>query len=208
MRPVNFEAMCHDCHTLGFDVLAPGREVPHGKVAEVIYMLNEYYARVALEGGYIDAKSPIIVQERRRPGSPPLSQQQQQEALSWAREQTARMTESLFTGKACTTCHKVTPPRDGNDTWHIAPVRVSGVWFADAKFTHDKHRAGLESGTVKLCEDCHPARKSKEASDLLIPGIENCRACHGGAYAREKVPTTCIACHDYHQSATLQMGKL
>jgi predicted CXXCH cytochrome family protein len=87
-------------------------------------------------------------------------------------------------------------------------VRVSGVWFADAKFTHDKHRAGLESGTVKLCEDCHPARKSKEASDLLIPGIENCRGCHGGAYAREKVPTTCIACHDYHQSATLQMGKL
>ena len=46
MRPVNFEAMCHDCHTLGFDALSPDREVPHGKVSEVIYMLNEYYARV------------------------------------------------------------------------------------------------------------------------------------------------------------------
>ena len=208
MRPVNFEAMCHDCHTLGFDVLAPGREVPHGKVPEVVYTLNEYYARVALEGGYIDAKSPVIVQERRRPGSPPLSQQQQQEALAWAREQTARMTESLFTGKACTTCHKVTPPRDGNDTWHIAPVRVSGVWFADAKFTHAKHRAGQESGTTKQCEDCHDARKSESAADLLIPGISNCRTCHGGAYVADKVQTTCIACHDYHQSATLKMGKL
>jgi len=48
----------------------------------------------------------------------------------------------------------------------------------------------------------------KEAADLLIPGISNCRACHGGAYAKDKVQTTCIACHDYHQSATLKMGKL
>jgi len=201
MRPVKFEAMCHDCHTLGFDTLAPAREVPHGKVAEVIYMLNEYYAKVALEGGYLDAKSPAIVQERRRPGAPPLSQQQQQEALAWARERTREVTESLFTGRACTTCHKVTPPRDAVDTWHVAPVRVSGIWFADAKFTHAKH-------TTVDCERCHEARNSQQSNDLLIPGITNCRECHGGAYAKDKVPTTCIACHDYHQSATLKMGKL
>jgi Cytochrome c3 len=201
MRPVNFEAMCHDCHTLGFDALSPDREVPHGKVNEVIFMLNEYYARVALEGGYADAESPVIVQERRRPGSPPLSQQQQQEALSWARERTAQVTESLFTGRACTTCHKVMPPRTAGDTWNVAPVRVSGVWYTDAKFTHAKHV------TVK-CEDCHDARKSEQAADLLIPGIDNCKVCHGGAYAKDKVATTCISCHDYHQSGVLKMGKM
>ncbi len=200
MRPVNFATMCHDCHTLGFDPLAPGREVPHGKVSEVIYTLNEYYARVALEGGYQDAKSPVIVQERRRPGAPPLSQQQQQEALAWAREQARSVTESLFTGRACTTCHKVSPPRDAADTWHVAPVRVAGVWYADAKFTHAKH-------TTISCDDCHAARKSEVASDLLIPGIGNCRACHAGAYAKDRVATTCIACHEYHQSSTLRMGR-
>jgi pSer/pThr/pTyr-binding forkhead associated (FHA) protein len=200
MRPVNFEAMCHDCHTLGFDTLAPEREVPHGKVSEVIYMLGEYYAKFALEGGYLDAKAPTIVQQRRRPGSPPLSLQEKAEALAWAREQTATVTNSLFTDRACITCHKVTAPKDANDTWHIAPVRVSGVWFADAKFTHAKHT------TVK-CEDCHEARKSRESADVLIPGIDNCRACHGGAYTKNKVPTTCIACHDYHQSATLKLGQ-
>ncbi len=201
MRPVNFATTCHDCHKLGFDTLVPDREVPHGKVSEVIYTLNEYYAKVALEGGYQNAKSPAIVQERRRPGSPPLSQQQQQEALAWARDQARSVTESLFTGKACTTCHKVTPPRDPDDTWHVAPVRVSGVWYTDAKFTHAKH------ATVK-CEDCHAARKSEQSSDLLIPGIANCRSCHAGAKAKDKVATTCIACHDYHQSPTLKMGKL
>jgi hypothetical protein len=201
MRPVKFETMCHDCHTLGFDPLAPDREAPHGKVSEVIFTLNEYYARVALEGGYQDQKSPAIVQERRRPGSPPLSQQQQQEALAWAREQARSVTETLFTGKACTNCHKVTPPRDAADTWHIAPVRVSGIWYREAKFTHSKH-------TTINCDSCHSARQSDHATDLLIPGIANCRACHGGAYAKDKVPTTCISCHDYHQSATLKMGKL
>lgn len=201
MRPVNFERMCHDCHKLGFDTLAPGREVPHGKVAAVIYTLNEFYAKAALEGGYQDAKSPVIVQQRRRPGSPELSQQQRIEALAWARDKARSVTESLFTGKACTTCHKVTAPKTLDDTWHVAPVRVSGVWYADAKFTHAKHR------TMK-CEDCHAAQKSQSASDILIPGIDNCRACHGGANARDKVATTCIACHNYHQSTTLKMGTL
>jgi len=201
MRPVQFATMCHDCHKLGFDTLAPDREVPHGKVAEVVYMLSEYYAKLALEGGYLDAKSPAIVQERRRPGAPPLTQQQQQEALAWARGRTREVTESLFTGRACVTCHKVTPPADANDTWHIAPVRVAGAWYTDAKFTHVKH-------TTVDCDRCHAARISEQSSDLLIPGIANCRACHGGAYVKDKVPTTCIACHGYHQSATLQMGKL
>jgi len=201
MRPVNFATMCHDCHKLGFDTLAPDREVPHGKVEAVAYTLNEYYAKVALEGGYQDARSPDIVQQRRRPGSPPLSQQQQQEALAWARDRARQATDSLFTGKACSTCHRITAPRTPDDTWHVAPVRVSGVWFADAKFTHAKHT------TVK-CEDCHAADKSEQSGDLLIPGIANCRQCHAGAKASGKVASTCIACHDYHQSPDLKMGSL
>jgi hypothetical protein len=75
------------------------------------------------------------------------------------------------------------------------------VWYADAKFTHARH-------TTVDCAHCHAARQSQQASDLLIPGIANCRECHGGAHATGKVPTTCIACHDYHQSATLNLGTL
>jgi predicted CXXCH cytochrome family protein len=194
MRPVRFETMCHECHTLGFDALAPQREVPHGKVSEVVYMLGEYYAKFALEGGYLDAKAPTIVQQRRRPGSPPLARQDRAEALTWARDQTAKVTQSLFVDRACTTCHKVTAPDADNPQWRVAPVRVAGAWYLGAKFSHAKHN------TAK-CEDCHGARDSKEAADLLIPGIDNCRGCHAGAYARDKVPSTCITCHDYHPQA-------
>ena len=50
MQPIAFESMCHECHQLGFDTLAPGREVPHADVAAVTYTLDEFYARRGLEG--------------------------------------------------------------------------------------------------------------------------------------------------------------
>ena len=201
MKPIAFETMCHDCHRLGFDTLAPEREVPHAKVEAVTYTLDEFYARRALEGGFADARAPTIVQERRRPGSPPLSRQQQVEALAWARDRAREATRTLFTGKACVTCHAVSPPLPGENNWRVAPVRVSGIWYSKARFTHAKHQ-------TQACTDCHQGVEKSEASnDLLIPGIENCRGCHAGEHASGKVASTCIACHDYHRSSELTLDK-
>ena len=200
MQPIAFESMCHECHQLGFDTLAPGREVPHADVAAVTYTLDEFYARRGLEGGYADARAPTVVQERRRPGSPPMSRQEQVEALSWARDRAREAARTLFTGKACVTCHSISPP-SGESDWNVAPVRVSGIWYADARFSHARHE------TMK-CADCHAgAERSQASNDLLIPGIDNCRQCHAGAHASDKVASTCIACHAYHQSKTLTLDK-
>jgi hypothetical protein len=201
MQPIAFESMCHECHALGFDTLSPEREVPHGEVAAVVYTLNEYYARRALEGGYADARAPTIVQQRRRPGQPPQTQQEKQEALAWARDRAEQAARTLFTGKACVTCHAITPP-SGDSTWGVAPVRVSGAWYVEAKFPHARH-------ATMRCEDCHAdAPKSSRASDLLIPGIGNCRECHAGAHADAKVQSTCIDCHDYHRDEKLLQADL
>jgi predicted CXXCH cytochrome family protein len=199
MQPIQFEGMCHQCHTLGFDTLAPDREVPHADVAGVIYALDEYYAKRALEGGYDDAAAPPGVRQRRRPGQPPASQQEKQAALAWARQRSGQAARTVFTGKACITCHTVTEPSpEGNGKdWKIAPVRVSGQWYVDAKFTHARH-------ATMACEDCHAgAAKSDTASDLLIPGIATCRDCHGGTHSARKVQSTCIDCHDFHRSDQL-----
>ncbi len=201
MKPIAFEGMCHECHSLGFDTLAPDREVPHANVEAVTYTLNEFYAKRGLEGGYADARAPTIVQQRRRPGSPPLSRQEQIEALAWARDRSEQAARTLFTGKACVTCHSVSPPAAGKDTWQVAPVRVSGIWYSKAKFNHAKHQ-------TNACTDCHEgAPKSEASNDLLIPGIENCRECHAGAHASGKVASTCIACHGYHVSSKLTLDK-
>ncbi len=202
MKPIAFETICYECHALGFDTLAPDRQVPHGKVAAVIYTLNEYYANRALEGGYADARAPTIVQQRRRPGQPPQSRAEKQEALAWARERAEQATQTLFTDKACVTCHTVTAPLGPDSTWKIAPVRVSGAWYVDASFPHARH-------TTMDCEDCHAdASKSTRASDLLIPGIETCRQCHGGEHSDNKVRSTCIDCHSFHRADALMQANL
>jgi hypothetical protein len=205
MKPVNFETMCHDCHTLGFDTFAPDRQVPHAKVAEVVYMLDDYYAKRALEGGYTETSAPGFVQQRRRPGDQPLSQQETIEALSWARNKSRQVADSVFTGRACVTCHTVTRPAAPANVpgggWQIAPVRVAGIWYGEARFTHAKH-------STMTCNDCHKAAESKAATDLLIPDLTNCRQCHAGESGGSKVASTCIACHRYHQSATLQLKQL
>lgn len=201
MKPIAFENMCHECHQLGFDTLAPGREVPHADVAAVTYTLDEFYARRGLEGGFADAQAPTIVQLRRRPGSPPLSRQEQVEALSWARDRARQAARTLFTGKACVTCHSISPPSGPDGEWKVAPVRVSGIWYVDARFSHASHQ-------TQQCIDCHAGASTSEASnDLLIPGIDNCRACHGGAHDTERVSSTCIDCHAYHRLPNLTLDK-
>ena len=198
MQPIEFEGLCHQCHKLTFDTLDPEREVPHANPAGVIYTLDEYYAKRALEGGYADTRAPAGVQQRRRPGeASQISPQQKQEALAWARDRAREAAHTVFTGKACVTCHTVTEPTEAGQDWKIAPVRVSGAWYVDANFTHLKH------STMK-CEDCHKnAPQSHESSDVLIPGIATCRECHGGAHADKKVQSTCIACHNYHRAPEL-----
>ncbi len=139
------------------------------------------------------------MQERRRPGSPPLSRQETVEALAWARDRSREAARTLFTGKACITCHTIAAPGPSSPDWRVAPVRVAGLWYVDAKFSHLRHQ-------TMTCADCHAdAEISKASNDLLIPGIDNCRQCHAGARASGKVESTCIVCHDYHRLPDLTL---
>ncbi|MBD8524328.1 cytochrome c3 family protein [Pseudomarimonas arenosa] len=195
MKPVNFETMCQDCHKLSFDITEPEREVPHAKIDEIVYMLDEFYARRALEGEVTDQAAPESLRVRRRPGQS-IEPQQRQLALAWARDKARSVGESLFTGRACTVCHSVSPGRQPGE-WQVAPVRVAGVWFDKAHFTHRKH-------TTMECDSCHAAKESDSSRDLLIPDIANCRQCHAGeAGGHNMLESSCVSCHGYHESQHL-----
>jgi hypothetical protein len=46
----------------------------------------------------------------------------------------------------------------------------------------------------------HGLEPSKVATDVLIPGIERCQTCHGGARASSPmVPSECVLCHPFHR---------
>lgn len=199
MLPVDFETMCHDCHTLGFDPTAPDREVPHGDAPEVVFMMQEYYTNKALRGGVTDGTAPAVVRKRRRPGER-VSREERMEILAWADERAHRVGQSMFEGRACGVCHRVERVEtEGGISWDVAPVRVAGAWFPKAFFTHDSH-------STMQCESCHSASASASSDDVLIPGIANCRQCHGGEDSKDKVPSPCIDCHVYHGYTDIVMG--
>jgi hypothetical protein len=48
--------------------------------------------------------------------------------------------------------------------------------------------------------DCHVGTEiSKRTSDVLMPTLTECRACHSGPNdTRNKLPSDCLMCHQFH----------
>ena len=187
MAPLNMERDCARCHSLAFDPARPERTLPHGQPAEAQEMVRDFYARVALEGGYeADQAAPAVV--RRRPGTP-LDEQERREALAWASSRAEQVLQAAFGKAMCGYCHTVLgDAATGRD---VAPVRLADRWLSKGRFDHSHHRDSA-------CETCHAARTSASATDVLLPRLETCRTCHGGETATDKVPSTCVMCHSFH----------
>ncbi len=201
MQPVEFESMCQSCHRLTFDITDPQREVPHGRISEIFHMLDEFYARRALEGQVAEETAPQALRTRRRPGQT-VTTEERQLALTWARDKSRQVGERLFNGGTCSVCHATGPGPSIEEPWKVAPVRVAGTWFPKSHFTHRKH-------TTMACADCHAAETSEASSDLLLPDIANCRQCHAGEQGgRDRLQSGCIACHGYHESDHLLQREL
>jgi len=186
IRPIRMEQNCSECHQLNFEARDPTRTVPHGKPAEVQLILKDFYAKVALEGGYDDPAAPAAV--RRLPGSP-LTPEARDDALAWAKARADEAISTTFGKQLCGYCHTVVQGATG--AWDVVKPMLADRWMPMGRFDHKRHD-GVE------CVECHAAPTSKEASDVLLPGIAKCAACHGGETASTKVPSPCITCHDFH----------
>lgn len=187
--PISMQRDCMGCHLLNFEPTAPARTLPHGQPAEVQLILKEFYGDLALRGGAVMEEAPAIV--RRRPGTQ-LTESERLEALAWADRKSAEAGERIFSKSVCGACHTVTKAEvAGRPQWDIVPVVLADRWMPKGRFDHVRHLA-------QDCGTCHAARASETASDVLLPQIQTCQNCHGGERAEQKVPSTCITCHDFH----------
>ncbi len=186
MQPIDMERDCKACHQLKFEPKAPDFAVPHGDVKGVLRSLQGFYGQMALRGGFEDAAAPPSV--RRRTGTT-LTEDERIEALAWAQDRAAQAADYLYGKAVCGVCHEVTRADGG---WGVKPVLLADRWFGKGLFHHG-HHATME------CVDCHQAPESEVAGDVLLPGVETCQNCHGGEQAADRVPSTCIACHEFHQ---------
>jgi len=196
-EPISMARDCQDCHRLQFEPAVTTREVPHGKPADAVTVVEEFYANLALNGTRDSFEKAFGVPGEgllRRVGAP--DDAQRQGALELARRKADRVARDLFEVRVCKTCHAVrrvgagTPP-----AWDIERVRTTQRWMPQAKFDHRAHASSR-------CAECHDVRGSKSADEVAMPTIDTCRRCHGGSVpVARKITSNCLLCHGFHDAA-------
>jgi hypothetical protein len=186
MAPVKFATACAGCHSLAFDKrFAEG--VPHDTPEVVHAFLVKKF------GEYI-AAHPAELREARDPardltGKPVQAAVRVYTPNEWV---AARINdaEELLWRKTCKQCHVLATGAGQSNLPAVEPARTTVKWMPHAKFDHDAHRGFA-------CEGCHEkALSSTETSDVLLPGITTCKACH--APGPEHAESRCFECHTYH----------
>lgn len=219
MRPVRFNDHCAACHELKvppaagtpegaktlFDQPLP-HPGPNQSAADIVGVLVERYLRA----GTPPASAASTVE-------PPVLRQEGEKAAAverLARERALGSAALLFDQPkaGCNRCHVEAAkrgadgvpaylnPRQHNDRWddvkaqfperlrHAVYADQSNRWFPLSRFPHSTHKG-------QACTDCHKATASTDPRDLLMPTINDCRACHNRTSG---IRSDCLACHQYH----------
>ena len=197
MRPINHEQHCAECHAnqLHFDAERfAKRRVTHGPVANVRGELLDRYAGLASREPELAQDQPRVEQEREMPGPPAHLGEA---GWNWVNGRLAAALDQLLNRKqlGCRYCHTDVRPADGDSqSWTIGDPHIPARWLRHSVFRHDRHQ-------LLSCTECHSqAVSSGETADILLPGIEKCRQCHGSPSARGGARSDCVECHSYHRS--------
>ena len=109
--------------------------------------------------------------------------------------------ESQFTRRGCIGCHGVIDTQAPNRVRSLPgdpdPLRRAITFPPIGSITAaTRFRSKLTGDDA--CLSCHAAKKSKDSSDLMVPGLTKCTECHGDKAAAERVTVQCVSCHEYH----------
>jgi predicted CXXCH cytochrome family protein len=193
-EPISMAKHCQECHQLQFEPAVTTREVPHGKPAEVMQVVDEFYSSLALRGTPDSFQKAFGVPGEgllRRPGA---GSGQREDALRMASRKATQVADEIFQKRVCATCHEVSRQ---DEQWRIEPLHLPRTWMPAARFDHRSH------GQAK-CASCHDVATSKKASDVAMPAIARCRECHGGSLPVEgKLTSNCLLCHNFHDARHL-----
>ena len=196
VKPVEMERDCAMCHSLAFETVGGvTRTLRHGEPDQVVADLTAYYrstppSRPLQLGGM----------QRRRPGAYAEGQVYNiyfNEVATRPSRAPDAVRAVFSKGGACYDCHTIFAPQAGN-SWRVAAVSQTPRYLQKGWFDHDAHKE-------TDCADCHTAAPASKAStDLLVPGLRQCRDCHvgeGGARVVKVETATespCAMCHEYH----------
>ncbi len=193
-KPTTMAAHCQSCHSLEFEPEVSSRQVPHGKIADVMATVREHYGLAALGPDAVNnvpAAFNAVEQQRSNAGA---AAAEPLRSLAWANNKATKITKEIFEVRLCFTCHEITKTKDATAgaPWQITPIVVTQHWLPKSRFPHTAH-------STQKCSSCHEVEKSKLSTEISIPKIENCRECHSGTVVtKDKAPGTCETCHGFH----------
>ncbi len=193
MQPIRYAQQCEGCHErdLRFDPRPPLGElsVPHDKPKVVHrYLVQQFASYIAAHPSAVHEVAPP---DRYLPGDPKPSALAARNSAEWVDQHVAQ-SERLLWNKGCKLCHTLRFT-EGEALPEVQASKMQPRGFAHAEFSHDSHRA-------VDCSSCHArARNTKLTSDVSLPGIATCRACHQDkGPAQQAADGRCSACHSYH----------
>jgi hypothetical protein len=195
MRPIDHERHCAACHgnQLHFDEQRfASAKVTHGSLPSVRGELVDRYASLASRQPQLARDEPRVEPEREVPGT---SARLSETGWKWVNQRLSFALDQLFNRKqlGCRYCHNdVKSDDDDPQQWTVNDPRIPARWLAHCVFRHDRHQ-------LLSCTECHQqAITSSDTADILLPGIENCRQCHGSKQTRGSARSDCVECHIYH----------
>jgi predicted CXXCH cytochrome family protein len=228
--PITMVSSCATCHQLLFDVSAPDRQLPHGRIKDAMGVIEDYFNRKFTDP---QPKPPHelkipLPDHLLDPGMNFDAETCQGPAVPCAKTRAKSAIEFQFAkdGVGCKMCHTVdaTASTDIHEQYHVRPVRLASNFFPDLKFSHKAHNVMGDLTGDAACESCHAARASDSARQVLLPDLDKCLSCHRdrngseqahavnaqfrGSQARERRLTLqCTSCHEYHPTASLLQAR-
>jgi predicted CXXCH cytochrome family protein len=158
--------------------------------------LQDYFTRK-----FADPNADDGARERRRlPGRQDEAETCTDSTVECANRAARKEIESQFTRRGCVGCHGVIDTQSANlfDRFQVIPIRFARDFYPDNRFDHRSHQIQGKLTGDDACMSCHAAKKSKDSSDLMVPGLTKCTECHGDKAAAETVTLQCVSCHSYH----------
>lgn len=205
MEPIRYSLHCVQCHELDVDPedkrLDGGAMVPHDSPEAIrTYLRGALIAYIRTHPEELDRRADQPFDRRPALREMPPAEVNRLSLEEWTERELEVIEQEIYHDKkVCIKCHEQRVPEAGLPGLpEIVPPQVPRRWFAHASFDHDRHR-------VLRCEACHGGALSSAATkDVLLPGIETCRACHAprsgrGPSATGGVADSCVTCHTYHK---------
>jgi hypothetical protein len=186
---------CSACHSLAY---APGpggvpRLLPHGRPAEVVATLEQYYGGgsgggkpMAAEAsmGFFDSIGHLFGGGR-----------------APAPAAAARIRALFAPHGLCAECHTPIAPADpASLEYRIRPIHLTSRYLPWGDFDHSLPAHKQDAQGRPTCDTCHRAVDSAGSSQVMLPRIEQCAACHGKTKSQtaQAASGDCAECHSYH----------